>query len=340
MIPPEFRLDSYDYPLPPDRIAQRPRPRGESKLFVIDQRGNFHHRVFKDITQLLGPDHLLVLNDTRVIPARLFCRKTTGARIELVADGPPEPREFTAIARPGKRLKAGTELRVADAVLQVLDRDGPRVRLRVVEGPDVMELLLHHGTTPLPPYIRREAEASDAERYQTVYAEKEGSVAAPTAGLHFTEEIMQQLRSKGVDMVRITLHVGLGTFAPVRVQDIRQHRMASELYTVPPETAEAIIEARARGKKLVATGTTATRALESWALGQGPASAWTSLFIYPGYRFKVVDALITNFHMPKATPIMLTSAFCGRETLLRAYSEALERDYMFGSYGDAMLILR
>ncbi len=339
MTGPDFLIDSYDFPLPAQRIAQRAKPRGQSKLLVVDERGRLHHRIFKDIVEFLGPDHILILNDTKVVPGRLLCRKETGAKIELVADGPPDPTEFTCVAKPAKRLKPGTRLSVGPAILEVLWRKDARVRLRVIQGPDVMQLLMTHGQTPLPPYIKRQVEPEDAERYQTVYAKKEGSTAAPTAGLHFTRDIISRLEDKGVQVLKITLHVGLGTFAPVRVQDIRQHEMSSEMYTIPDQTAEAIIQAKRSGKKVVATGTTATRALESWALDQKERQAWTDLFIYPGHEFKVVDTLITNFHMPKATPVILTSAFIGRKRLLRVYQRAIEMDYAFGSYGDAMLLL-
>jgi len=334
----DFATSSYLYDLPPERIAQHARPRGESFLFVIGSDGSFSHRKLPDIVEYFSPGDVLVLNDTRVVAARLKGQRSGQGKVEILVLDFSNEREFPALAKPGKRLRPGTRIMVGESTLEVVGRNGDEFRLRLVEGPNLPDLLREHGQIPLPPYIHRPLEPDDWQRYQTVYATESGSVAAPTAGLHFTEEILSGIRARGVEVVRLTLHVGWGTFRPVRVPDIRDHRMEQEHYRIPTDTALAILSAKEQGRRVFVVGTTGTRALEAWALDQGLREAWTSLFIYPGHRFAVPDILLTNFHLPGATPIMLTAAFCGRETILRAYAEALGMDYAFGSYGDAMLI--
>mgnify|MGYP001058947527 CR=1 FL=1 len=333
-------LSLYDFDLPPDRIAQRAGERGRARLFIIGEDGSFAHGIFRDIVGYFGPGDLLVINDTKVLMAKLTGKTASGGRVEMLFTRELGKNRFRALVKPGKRFSPGVSITVGDAALRVVSREGREAEIAVEKGPGIMALLESHGQVPLPPYIRRPPEPGDEIRYQTVFASKPGSVAAPTAGLHFTPEILMGIRERGASVVSVTLHVGPGTFNPIRAPDLREHAMEPEYYLVPDETAEAILETKGRGGKVFVCGTTCTRALETWALGQGPKGGWTNLFIYPGHEFKVPDALITNFHMPRSTPLALVAAFCGRETVLRAYAEALERGYAFGSFGDAMLIMR
>ncbi len=333
-------LSLYDFELPADRIAQRAEERGKSRLFVIKEDGSFAHGTFPDVAGYFGHGDLLVINDTKVLKARLIGKTTAGGRVEMLFAGTVDEKRFRALVRPGKKFKAGARFSVGDAVIRTIAKDGREAELVIERGPGIMALMESHGQIPLPPYIKRPPEPEDETRYQTVFSEKPGSVAAPTAGLHFTPEILEKIRETGAEVLTVTLHVGPGTFNPIRVPDLKEHKMESEWYEVPDETADAIKRTKEMGKRVFVCGTTCTRALESWAMGQGPRSGWTSLFIYPGHDFRVPDALITNFHLPRSTPLALVAAFCGRETILRAYAEALERGYAFGSYGDAMLVLR
>ena len=332
----------FDYELPPERIAQRPAPRGESRLLVLDREGAERHRRVRDLPGLLRAGDLLVLNDTRVIPARLFGRRPGGGQVEILLTGRVNDQEWDALVRPGRRARPGTILTLDEGLTaEVTEKEeSGRHRLRFSEP--IEPHLDRLGHMPLPPYIQRADEAEDRERYQTVWARQPGAVAAPTAGLHFTREILDALTAAGIATAHVTLHVGLGTFKPVTAERIEDHQMESERWELSEETAEAIRRTRARGGRVVAVGTTVVRTLESAALaGEGEiraGSGATRLFITPGFQFQVVDVLLTNFHLPKSTLLMLVSAFAGRERVLAAYAEAIREEYRFYSYGDAMLV--
>jgi S-adenosylmethionine:tRNA ribosyltransferase-isomerase len=334
----------FDYLLPPESIAQKPVPRGESRLLVLDRTGPERHARVRDLPRLLGAGDLLVLNDTRVIPARLFGRSAGGGRMEILLVERLDEREWYALARPGRRARPGAVIELdggLSAEVAEKHEDG-RIRLRFSEP--IEPCLDRLGHVPLPPYIHRPDTPEDRERYQTVYARRPGAIAAPTAGLHFTEELLREIQAAGVEIARVTLHVGIGTFKPVSAERIDEHRMDSERYEIDEETAETIRRTRADGRRVVAVGTTVVRSVESAAMaGHGDVeagSASTDLFITPGFRFQVVDALLTNFHLPRSTLLMLVSAFAGRERVLAAYQEAIREGYRFYSYGDAMLAER
>ena len=350
-----FELDDYRYELPPGLIAQRPLPRRDgSRLMVVERpTGALAHRKFDQLPELLQDGDILVINDTAVIPARLLGSKETGGRVEvLLIDyaersrpaGRPESLVCDCLVKAAKRPRPGARLTfdggLRGTVLAVLN---DRVRIEFEARDDFESVLRRIGRVPLPPYIRGGADdARDRHTYQTVYAAAEGAVAAPTAGLHFTAGLLDKLRQKGVEVLPLTLHIGYGTFAPVRSGDIRRHRMHSEPVTITERTAAAVNAGRDAGRRIVAVGTTSVRSLEYAADGSGsvqPVQGSCDLFIYPGYRFKVVDAMITNFHLPASTLLMLVAAFAGRESILKAYGEAVRRRYRFYSYGDAMLIL-
>lgn len=340
-------MSDYDFDLPQELIAQQPlNPRDSSRLLVLDRvTGAIEHRVFRDIVDLLRRDDLLVINDTRVFPARLHGRRTTGGKVELLLLRREADGRWQSMARPARRLKAGSRIHLLDAggqvteqVVTVHERLGDGL-FRVELPPEVEENLSGYGEMPLPPYITTHLD--DPERYQTIFATEIGSAAAPTAGLHFTQTLLEQIQQRGVSVANVTLHVGLGTFMPVKVEDAHDHTMHSEWYSVPRGTLAAIEQARARGGRVIAVGTTCCRTLES--LGDvthsdSDESGWTDLFIYPGFRFQVVDGLITNFHLPRSTLLLLVSALAGRDHLLAAYNEAIERSYRFFSFGDAMFI--
>lgn len=337
-------LSDFDYDLPEDLIAQRPcEPRDHSRLMVIDKNsGEISHRSFWNLPEYLNPGDLLVFNDTRVIPARLIGRrKETGGRVEVFLLNRKSDVEWEALVKPGRKARPGeiiefsTELECK--IMNVTDFGGRIVRF-IFRG-IFEEILDKLGRTPLPPYIHEELE--DTERYQTVYARERGSAAAPTAGLHFTKELMDKIREKGVQFAFVTLHVGLGTFRPVNVDDVSRHVMHKEYYSVSEECARVVNQTQSEGGRIVAVGTTAIRTLETaGSNGQLTAgSGWTDIFIYPGYKFKMVDAAITNFHLPKSTLLMLISALAGRNNVLSAYREAVQEKYRFFSFGDAMLII-
>jgi S-adenosylmethionine:tRNA ribosyltransferase-isomerase len=332
-------IDDFDYELPPELIAQHPSAtRSGSRLLLLRGEALSDHR-FSELPQLLTPGDLLVFNDTRVIRARLFGRKETGGRIEVLIERLLPEGEALAQVHAGRAAQAGSTLDLDGGLrLRVLGREGEFYRLRFPEGADALEVLERHGSVPLPPYIAHAPEPEDAARYQTVYARTPGAVAAPTAGLHFDEALLAALADRGVEFAYVTLHVGAGTFQPVRVKSLSDHRMHGERYRIPEATVEAIAAARARGGKIVAVGTTTVRCLE--ASGATAGSGETDLFITPGFRFRVVDRLITNFHLPRSTLLVLVSAFAGVEPVRRAYRHAIERLYRFYSYGDAMLIDR
>jgi len=345
-------LSDYDYALPPERIAGQPAAnRSGSRLLALARgTGCRRHLRFLDLPDLLAPEDLLVFNNTRVIRARLRGRKHSGGRVEALVERILGQGRALAQLRAGKPPKAGGLLRFSGGAgeqveAEVLGRDGGLFELRFAEEPaDVLERI---GEVPLPPYIRRPATAADAERYQTVYASRDGAVAAPTAGLHFDRELLDRIESLGARSAFITLHVGAGTFQPVREERIRRHKMHSEYMEVPQAVCDAVARCRAAGGRVIAVGTTVVRALESAAgeaIGKDSLEAFrgeTGIFIYPGFRFRAVDALITNFHLPRSSLLMLVSAFCGsRQLLLDAYREAIAEGYRFYSYGDAMWIER
>jgi S-adenosylmethionine:tRNA ribosyltransferase-isomerase len=339
------RLSDFDYPLPPELIAQHPAPeRSASRLLCVDgASGAMRDLRFRDIATLLQPGDLLVVNDTRVIKARLHGRKDSGGEVEVLVERVLDAHRALVQVRASKPLKPGRFLILgAGARAEVLDRRGEFFELRFDEP--VLEVLASHGETPLPPYITHEAAGEDEGRYQTVYARAPGAVAAPTAGLHFDAALLESLRSRGIGVASVTLHVGAGTFQPVRVDDLSLHVMHSEWYRIPQATVDAIAAARKKNGRVVAVGTTALRALESAAAsgeeGLAAGEAETRLFIVPGYRFRVVDRLITNFHLPRSTLLMLVSAFAGADNIRHAYRHAVEQRYRFFSYGDAMWLER
>jgi S-adenosylmethionine:tRNA ribosyltransferase-isomerase len=340
MVPPPHLAD-FDYHLPAELIAQHPAAeRAASRLLHVDAAGALHDRAFRDLVSLLAPGDLLVVNDTRVIKARLHGRKETGGEVEALVERVIDADRALAMVRASKTPRAGSTLRFEGGVVaEVLGREGEFFELRF-SGGDVLDILAAHGEVPLPPYITHEALEEDEGRYQTVYAKVPGAVAAPTAGLHFDEPLLAALRRNGVEIASVTLHVGAGTFQPVRVEDFSKHVMHSEWYSVPQATVDAVARTRERGGRVVAVGTTALRALES-AASDGALSAGTAetrLFIVPGYRFNVVDRLVTNFHLPKSTLLLLVSAFAGTEAIRRAYAHAVQQRYRFFSYGDAMFL--
>ncbi len=340
-----MKLSDFDYELPPGLIAQFPATvRGASRLLHLDgASGALHDRSFSELAMLVEPGDVLVMNDTRVIKARLLGRKDSGGQIEVLVERVLDHCRVLAQVRASKSPRAGTRLTLAgDVVAEVLGREGEFYELRFNDCEDVFALLERAGSVPLPPYISHTPDAGDTARYQTVYAKTPGAVAAPTAGLHFDEAMLAALRARGVALAWLTLHVGAGTFQPVRVENLAEHRMHAEWYSLPQATVEAIAAARAAGRRVIAVGTTTLRALESAAAAGAlqAGSAETRLFILPGFRFRVVDRLVTNFHLPRSTLLMLVSAFAGGDNIRRAYRHAVAARYRFFSYGDAMLIER
>lgn len=338
-----MRVSDFDYELPEHLIAQfPPEVRGSSRLLHVNAQGVCHDQTFSDFANLVGPNDLLVFNNTRVIKARLFGEKASGGKVEVLVERVVDDHTVLAHVRASKSPKPGTQLRLAERwQVEMVERAGELFKLRFLAEEDVLTILEASGRLPLPPYIERSAEADDDARYQTVYAEHAGAVAAPTAGLHFTEAMLAQLAAQGVRSATVTLHVGAGTFQPVRVDNIADHHMHSERYEIPAETVAAIAETRARGGRVIAVGTTSLRALEAAAQGEAGLQAGrseTDIFITPGYTFRVVDRLLTNFHLPKSTLLMLVSAFAGTETIRAAYRHAVDHEYRFFSYGDAMLL--
>lgn len=340
-----MELSEFSYELPEELIAQDPlEDRAASRLLVLHKKtGNYEHRHFRDILEYLKPGDCLVINDTKVIPARLLGEKEgTGAKIEVLLLTRKEDNIWETLVKPGKKCHIGTVISFGGGLLKgtVVGKteDGNRFIQFQYEG-IFEEILDRLGQMPLPPYIRHQLK--DKNRYQTVYAEHAGSAAAPTAGLHFTGELLEKIRSAGIEIVHVTLHVGLGTFRPVKEKDILKHHMHAEYYTVTAEAAERINAVRAAGGRIICVGTTSCRTIESAADDKGilhAGSGWTDIFIYPGYRFKLLDCLITNFHLPESTLLMLVSALAGREQILAAYAEAVRQRYRFFSFGDAMFI--
>jgi S-adenosylmethionine:tRNA ribosyltransferase-isomerase len=338
-----YSLSDFDFDLPPERIAQAPLPdRSASRLLQLDG-DQILDRTFSDIVDQLHSGDVLVMNNTRVLKARFFGQKDTGGQVEVLVERVLDPRTVLAQVRASKSPKPGSRIRLADAFdVNVGERAGEFFTLRLPDEQrgDVFDLIEAHGRLPLPPYIEHDADDFDEQRYQTVYSKEPGAVAAPTAGLHFDQPLLDRLAAKGVRIAYVTLHVGAGTFQPVRVEDLSAHKMHSEWYTIPQETVDAVRAAQAAGRDVVAVGTTSLRALES-ASQSGALQAGsddTALFITPGYQFKTVTRLITNFHLPKSTLMMLVSAFAGYEPIRKAYSHAIASEYRFFSYGDAMLL--
>ena len=338
-----MRLSDFDYDLPPELIAQHPAAeRTSSRLLHLDgTSGALEDLRFPDIARLVARDDVLVLNDTRVVKARLRGRKDSGGEVEVLVERVIDAHRALAQARSSKPLKAGRRIAFAKGVdAEVLGRHGEFFELRFDD--EVLAVMERHGQVPLPPYITHEARRDDEARYQTVYADAPGAVAAPTAGLHFDAPLLDALRAKGVAIAKLTLHVGAGTFQPVRVEELARHVMHAEWYSVPQATVDAIAKARASRGRVIAVGTTALRALESASVDGTlhAGTAETRLFIVPGYRFQVADRLVTNFHLPRSTLLMLVSAFAGVENIRRAYAHAIAGRYRFFSYGDAMLLER
>jgi S-adenosylmethionine:tRNA ribosyltransferase-isomerase len=324
-------VSEFDYELPADLIAQHPAAqRSASRLLHLDATGAIRDLNFSDLPQLVGPEDAVVLNDTRVVKARLAGHKASGGKIELFVERTLGAREALVLIRASHPPAAGSELVIHDLKIPVLGREGELYRVRFPE--DIDGVLERFGAVPLPPYIRHTPQAADAERYQTVYAEVPGAVAAPTAGLHFDQSMLKSIEQRGATLAKITLHVGFGTFQPVRVDEVEAHQMHRERYAIPAATLRAIA-----GKRVLAVGTTSLRALESHALKKVDE---TDLFIYPGFEFRVVRRLLTNFHLPKSTLLMLVAAFAGLDNIRKAYAHAVAKRYRFFSYGDAMLIER
>ncbi|HSB07362.1 MAG TPA: tRNA preQ1(34) S-adenosylmethionine ribosyltransferase-isomerase QueA [Thermodesulfobacteriota bacterium] len=343
-----MKIEEFNYHLPKSLIAQYPSPeRGASRMMVVHRKnGEVEHRSFQEIIHYFNPGDLLVVNNTRVLPARLIGRKETGGRCEVLLI----PRwngavngEWKALIKGVKKQKEGLRIHFEEGVdAEVTEiRDG-KATIRFLDQDNMADILQSTGHIPLPPYIKRGDEPLDRTRYQTVFAERDGSIAAPTAGLHFTEKMLQSVREKGASIVSVTLHIGPGTFSPVKTEDVEDHFMETEWTEISPETTQEIERTKQRGGRVIAVGTTTTRALESFSNPEGqviPGENFSSLFIHPPFRFRVIDGLVTNFHLPQSTLIMLVAAFAGKKLLMKAYQEAVEKKYRFYSYGDAMLIL-
>jgi S-adenosylmethionine:tRNA ribosyltransferase-isomerase len=342
---PPMQRSNFRFDLPPELIAQRPLPeRGASRLLVLDgDSGTYRDSLFQALPNLLRPQDLLVFNNTRVLPARLFAHKQTGGRVEILVERVLAPRRVVAHLRASKTPRPGTLLRLPEGEpLTVEGRDESGLFILCSEHADFAQLMRRHGHMPLPPYITRADDAADRERYQTVYGRRDGAVAAPTAGLHFDAAMLQRLQDMGVEQAQVTLHVGAGTFQPVREDDLDRHRMHAEWLEVSERVCAQVADARARGGRVVAIGTTSVRSLETAAASGvlAPFRGDSRLFIRPGYRFQVVDALLTNFHLPESTLLMLVCAFAGYEPVMAAYRHAVAERYRFFSYGDAMFLTR
>jgi len=334
-----MKLKEFDFELPRELIAQRPEDRGSSRLLVLKRDGQVLHRNFSQIVEFLNEGDMLILNNTKVLPVRLEGRKSTGGRIEVLLVSPAQEGIWRVLTRENYK---GIVRVSEDLELEIMGNEMARLH---VKG-DLQEVLWRRGQMPLPPYIKRKPLPEDKTWYQTIYAEIPGSVAAPTAGLHFNEEILKGLSEKGVLIRKLTLHVGPGTFRLIRTEDIEDHKMEEEFFEIPVSLFDELRELKERGGRVIATGTTTTRALEGYASGRymtlsvnGQLKGSTDIFIYPGYEFKIIDGLITNFHLPRSTPLLLASAFAGIENLQKAYKEAISMGYRFFSYGDAMLII-
>lgn len=329
-----MKLSDFDYNLPRELIAQYPlKERDNARLLVIDRKeGKLRHEIFRDITGFLNKDDLLVLNDTKVLPSRIKGKRASGGKVEVLLLRRKNGLTFNALLKPG-RLKIGEKILFNGGSIKAKIEGKNEITFEAENAESVYSL----GAMPLPPYIKREAEDLDKVFYQTVYAREEGAVASPTAGLHFTEELIEKIKSQGVNLAYLTLHVGIGTFKPVKTEDISAHKMEAEYFNVPDQAIKAIDNARGGESRIIAVGTTSLRALEAHA--SGLTTGHTDLFIYPGYEFKLADCLLTNFHLPKTTLYMLVCAFAGEELIKKAYQEAIDKKYRFYSYGDAILII-
>jgi len=339
-----MHLSEYAYTIPSELVAQQPQDsRSASRLLCLDQySGQLQHRRFADLSRLLVPGDLLIFNDTRVLPARLYGQKSTGGKLELLIEKIIDYESALAHIKSNHPLKIGAHFIIESAIpAELVARERDLFKIKFTSKQSVYELLMSYGHVPLPTYIKREDTEEDRQRYQTVYAKHDGAVAAPTAGLHFDERLLQQLQEHGVEFAYVTLHVGAGTFQPVRAQQIEQHQMHSEVCMISSDVCDKIGQAKQRGNKVIAVGTTTVRCLETAAKSGSlqPFSGETDLFIYPGYRFKVNDGLITNFHLPESSLLMLVSAFAGHAAVMQAYEVAIAEKYRFFSYGDAMLIM-
>ena len=343
----KYKLADFDYLLPEKYIAQYPAPRRDrSKLMVIDKvTGKIEHKIFSNIVEYFRKNDLIILNNTKVFPARLYASKDkTDARVEVFLLRELENELWEVMVRPARKVRIGNKLMFTKNVFcDVIDNtiSGGRVVRFEYEGDNFYEIIDRIGTSPLPPYIKRPAEAKDKKRFQTVYADERGAVAAPTAGLHFTQDLLNRLKAKGVRIEYTTLHIGLGTFRPVQVEDLNRHQMDSEYFEVSPKTAMAINETKKKRRKVFAVGTSSVRGLETVAVSGfqvSPKRGWTDKFIYPPYNFKMVNGIITNFHQPKSTMLMMISAFSDRDLIMKAYREAKKHNYRFLSYGDAMFV--
>ena len=339
-----MKVDEFNYDLPKELIAQTPYDkRDEARLLVLDKKTQtLEHKIFRDVIEYLNPGDCLVINDTKVIPARLYGKKDTGANVEFLLLKRLHGDEWEAMVRPGNKLKPGSKVEFGEGLLkaEVLEvMPGGNRKVKFEYTGIFNEILDQIGLMPLPPYITEKLK--DKSKYQTVYAKYEGSAAAPTAGLHFTEELLEEVKQKGVQIAKVTLHVGIGTFRPVKVENVEDHNMHSEHYYIKQEEADKINTAKETGHKVIAVGTTSCRVLESASDENGKVHEIeddTNIFIYPGYKFKCIDSLITNFHLPESTLIMLVSSLAGREFIMKAYKEAVDKKYKFFSFGDAMLI--
>ena len=345
-----MKLDEFDYELPKELIAQLPSEKREnSKMLVLNRQAlSFEDKHFFDIVDYLDENDFLVMNNTKVIPARLFSVKDTGAKIEVFLIRETEPHKWIALIKPSRRVKPDMVLKIGEKLsVRILEKTDDKWKIELLYEGNIFDILEEYGNIPLPPYIERnmtenQYKSLDFSRYQTVYAEHEGSVAAPTAGLHFTEDIISKLEKKGVGHAFVNLNVGLGTFKPVKAENIEEHKMDRETFEIPEESADAINRAKAEGKNIVAVGTTSVRTLETTMAKYGkiiPVKDYSELFIYPPYKFKIVNKIITNFHLPKSTLLMLVSAFAGKDFVFEAYRHAINSNYRFYSYGDCMLIL-
>ncbi|MDN5341585.1 tRNA preQ1(34) S-adenosylmethionine ribosyltransferase-isomerase QueA [Oceanotoga sp. DSM 15011] len=334
-----YRIEEYDYYLPQEQIAQDPvEPRDSSKLMILDrEKKTIEHKIFREIIDYLNPKDLLIVNNTKVIPARIYGKKSTGAKIEiLLLEKIGEGNKWKSLVKPGGKIKLGNELIFSNKLkAKVIKHYDDGARLLEFYGENIWDEINKIGETPLPPYIHKKLE--DNNRYQTNYAKIEGAVAAPTAGLHFTKELLDKISKKGIDLEEVTLHVGLGTFRPVNEEDIRNHQIHEEYYSISEDVKNKIEETKKNGGRIIAVGTTVVRTLESYALNK-KLSGKTNIYIYPPYNFKIVDGLITNFHLPKSSLLMLVSAFNGHQFTMKSYKEAVEKNYRFFSFGDAMFI--
>ncbi len=339
-----MKLSDLDYKLPEELIAKQPVEKRDASRLMVLHRGDglIEHRRFSDIAEYLNPSDILVVNNTKVIPARLIGhKKGTGGEVEILLLRPESDNLWNCLVRPGRRLMPGAQVEFKDGMMDaeiVEHRPGGQRLVRFTQQDDFYQALEKVGQVPLPPYIDRDPHEADKTRYQTVYAKEKGAVAAPTAGLHFTPELLASVKNKGVEVLEILLHVGWGTFKGVEAEDIREHKMDAEYYSISQPIGKKLEKAKTENRRIIAVGTTTSRALESYGQS-GKLSDWTEIFIYPPYEFKIVDALITNFHLPKSTLIMLVSALAGRSKVMEAYQEAIKERYRFYSYGDAMLIV-